>query len=565
MQLKGIDSAMTITDQKGRKNEIAVIILLIALVLAIYWPVAGYDFIALDDNLYLLDNLKVQHGLSMKNVIWAMTTFEATNWHPLTWLSLMADYDLFKLNPAGYHLMNLLLHLLNAILLFWVWKWMTNEIWRSAAVAALFAVHPLNIESVVWIAERKNLLSTLWGILTIMAYVRYTGKPEWKNYALVLVCYLLGLMAKPMLVTLPFVLLLLDFWPLKRYPLQDHGNMDGSLDPDQRRVRLVRLCVEKAPLMMLSLCSAFVTFRAAQIGGSLKATSLFPFINRVENAIISYVLYLYKLAWPSDLSIFYPYPVVRPVWQVGLCIVVLAIVTLLVLRKGRNCRYLVTGWLWYVITLLPVIGIVQVGYQSIANRYAYIPVIGIFVITVWGTQDFLNRFPRIRLLPAIFLVVVIISFAFWTKYELPNWENSERVFQRALNVTDNNHIAEIGMGNVWFGRKDLQKAASHYREALRIKPDYAEAHNNLGMILIQQGQTDAAETQYRQAIKNDPIFEKAYNNLGVLLAIRGNIEEAKVCFIRALELNPEDPGPKGNLKMLIKQQSRFRAGVQPEP
>ena len=552
-----------ITDQGGKYSGIVVGILLIAVVVALYWPVTGYDFIALDDNLYLLENQNVQRGITGENLIWAMTTFDATNWHPLTWLSLIADYDLFGLNAAGYHITNLFLHILNTVFLFLAFRRMTGEIWKGAVIAALFAVHPLNIESVVWIAERKNLLSTLFWILTIMAYVHYAEKPGWISYSVILVCFILGLTAKPVLVTLPFVLLLLDYWPLQRFSWSDRSRSGAIQDRAERRKLLIRLLLEKVPLILLSLLSAFVTFHAARTGGAVKEISVFPMVGRIENAVISYAMYLFKMVWPVDLAIFYPYPAGRPLWQVGLSILFLTAVTAFVCIKGRTHRYLITGWFWYGITLLPVIGLVQVGFQSMANRYAYISLIGIFVIVTWGVPDLLKRFSGRRYLPAV-SVAMILTFTFCTKSALPNWKNSEAVFQQALKVTKNNHIAELGMGNVWLGRGDLQKAGSHYREALRLKPDYAEAHNNLGMVLMREGKGDEAEVQYREAIKDDPTFEKAYNNLGVLLATKGNLEEAKTCFLRALELNPNYPDVKGNLTVLIKQDGKAQEGAHPE-
>ena len=473
---------------------------LAALVLALYWPVAGYDFISLDDNLYVVENANLQKGISLTGLAWAMSTFHTTNWHPLTWLSYLTDYELFGLNPAGYHLGNLILHLLNTLLLFLLLQRMTGEVWKGAAVAALFAVHPLNIESVVWIAERKNLLSTLFWILTLLAYVHYAEKPGWKRYSVILVCFVLGLTAKPMLVTLPFVLLLLDYWPLQRFSWSDRERSGAVQDRAERRKLLIRLLIEKIPLLILSLLSAFVTFHAARTGGAIKAISVFPLVGRIENAIISYAMYLVKMVWPADLAIFYPYPVGRPLWQVGLSILFLTAITALVCIKGRTHRYLISGWFWYGITLLPVIGLVQVGFQSMANRYAYMSLIGIFVIVVWGVEDLLKRFSGRRYLPAV-SVAVIFAFTFCTKSALPDWKNSELVFRQALNVTKNNHIAEIGMGNVWLGRGDLRKAGSHYLEALRLKPDYAEAHNNLGLVLMQDGKGDEAEVHYREAIK----------------------------------------------------------------
>jgi hypothetical protein len=311
------------------------------------------------------------------------------------------------------------------------------------------------------------------------------------------------------------------------------------------------LLLEKVPLILLSLLTALVTLQVARTGGAVKTITVFPLIGRIENAFISYAMYLVKAVWPADLAIFYPYPVGRPVWQVASSILFLTVVTAIVCLKGRKYRYLITGWFWYGITLFPVIGLVQVGFQSMANRYAYISLIGIFVIVTWGVPDLLKRFSGRRYLPAV-SVAVILAFTFCTKSALPDWKNSEMVFRQALNVTKNNHIAEIGMGNVWLGRGDLRKAGSHYLEALRLKPDYAEAHNNLAMILMHEGKGDEAEVQYREAIKDDPTFEKAYNNLGVLLVTKGKLAEAKACFLRVLELKPDYVTARDNLALLMR-------------
>jgi tetratricopeptide (TPR) repeat protein len=406
-------------------------------------------------------------------------------------------------------------------------------------------------------------ISTLFWILTIMAYVRYVENPGWGRYWPVFLLFALGLTAKPMLVTLPFVFLLLDYWPLQRFSWSDRNRSGAIPDRTNRWKLLTRLLLEKAPLILLSLLSAWVTFHAARSGGAVKAITVFPLTGRIENAIISYAMYLVKAVWPADLAIFYPYPVGRPLWQIASSILLLAAVTAFVCIKGRTHRYLITGWFWYGITLLPVIGLVQVGFQSMANRYAYLSLIGIFVIVVWGVEDLLKRFSGRRVLPAA-AAAVVLAFAFCTKAALPDWKNSELVFRQALNVTKNNHIAEIGMGNVWLSRGDFLKAGSHYLEALRLKPDYAEAHNNLGLVLMHEGKGDEAEVQYREAIKDDPTFEKAYNNLGVLLATKGKLAEAKACFLRALELKPNYPDAKGNLTVLIKQDGKIREGAHPE-
>jgi len=539
-----------ITGLNGKKCQIILCLLLVATSLVLYWPVTGYDFIALDDNLYVVENQHIQKGLTCKGIAWAMTTLDTTNWHPLTWLSLMMDHELYGLNAAGYHVTNLFLHILNVIFLFLLLQRMTGKDGRSALVAALFAVHPLNIESVVWIAERKNLLSTFFWILTTMAYIRYVEKPKWERYYPVLLCFAVGLMAKPTLVTLPFVLLLVDYWPLQRLSLSVSNQSKGLPDSADRRKLTIRLLLEKAPLVIVSLLSAWVTFYAAREGGAVKAISVFPMAGRIENTFISYAMYLVKMLWPVDLAIFYPYPAVRPFWQVVLSVLFLAAVTGFVCLKGRRYCYLITGWFWYGITLFPVIGIVQVGFQAMANRYAYISLIGIFIIVIWGVPDLVQAFYGRRYLPAV-SVMVILAFTFCTKLALPNWKNSEAAFRHAINVTKNNHIAEVGIGNVWLGRGDLTKARSHYLESLRIKPDHTAAMTNLGIVYMKQGLFEDAIAQLGKALEANPTDVKILNSIGVALACTGRYEEAIDRFREALRRSPNYQEARDNLTKIL--------------
>jgi len=539
----------TIPSEKYR--GIMVVILLTAIVLALYWPVTGYEFIAMDDNLYVVENPDIQKGLSRQGISWAMTTLYTTNWHPLTWLSLMADYELYGLNAAGYHVSSLVLHIINTLLLFLVLRRMTGETWKCLTVAALFGVHPLNIESVTWIAERKNLLSTFFWFLTVFAYVRYVERQGWLRYLQALFFFALGLMAKPMLVTLPLVLLLLDYCPLRRFPEANRGFTEDFPESASGRCTLPGLLKEKIPFFLLSLLSVLITLYAAKIGGTVKSIADFPFSRRIGNALMAYISYLEKMIWPVDLAIFYPYPTSRPVWQFAAALLSLIAVTVFVAFKRKKHPYLVAGWFWYLIILLPVIGIIQVGFQSMANRYAYVPLVGIFILIAWGAPDLLRTQIRRWCLPAAAVTLILImSFSTWV--QLPHWRNSEAVFKHAIRVTEDNFFAHYGLGDVWQIRGDLQIAQLHYQESLRIQPRYAEARNNLAVILMKEGRVAEAEVEFRKALKHKPDLAEAHSNLGAALICQEKFQEAAAHFARALELKPGYAVAKENLARLVK-------------
>ncbi|MHB8829536.1 MAG: tetratricopeptide repeat protein [Syntrophales bacterium] len=495
------------------------------LAVLIYLPAVWFDFISLDDNLYILDNPEIKLGISWEGVKWAFTALYTTNWHPLTWLSLLAEYQFFGLNPAGYHIVGLALHALNSVLLFLIVRVLTGKRWRSLAVAALFAVHPLNIESVVWIAERKNLLSTLFWILTIWSYVRYVRRPGFGRYLETALLFALGLMAKPMAVSLPFILLLLDYWPLQRFSFD--GIFAGNLER-ARSVRIaVQLFIEKLPFFVISLFSVLITIYAAKTGGAAKSLLAFPLPARLENAFLSYFNYLKMLFNPVDISIYYPYPGVISPGSALAAFLLLSVVTGVVIFKGKKYGYLAVGWFWYLLTLLPVIGIIQVGRQAMANRYAYIPFIGIFVIIAWGIGDISRRFSRFKFVPVLAVILLIGYFSVLSALELKNWKDSRAAYTRALQVTKDNHIAALGIGNIMLSEGNLPLAEKHYREALRIRPDYELAHYNLGLALLGQKKMKEAESSFREALKYDPSFVKAADKLNSLLSKERKLNDEK--------------------------------------
>ncbi len=377
-----------------KKRSTAIIILFLAVMtLAVYWPVQKYEFINYDDHGYVTKNDLVRSGISATGVKQAFSTFHLGNWHPLTMISHMVDWQLFKNKAGGHHWTSVIIHILNAVLLFLFLRMATGAIWRSAFVAALFALHPINVESVAWISERKNVLSTFFWILTMISYVWYVKSPDWKRYFLVLFCFSLGLMSKPMLVTLPFVLLLMDYWPLRRTGIEIRDGNQGELSSVKVKKQTIRfLIIEKIPLFILSAISAYVTLYAQKAVSAMMALEYFPFPYRIGNAIISYVSYIRKMFWPLDLAVFYPFNYTMSLWHVFLGALLIVAITIFVCIYFRRFPYLLVGWFWYLGTMIPVIGLVQVGSQAMADRYAYVPFIGLFIMLTWWVGKLLQEY-----------------------------------------------------------------------------------------------------------------------------------------------------------------------------
>jgi len=532
------------------KKRLAILLLIVILVL-VYAPATGFPFVNFDDNEYVTDVPQVQQGLTWGSVMWAMTTLEAAFWHPLTWLSHILDYQLFGLNPAGHHLTSLLLHLANVLLLFGVLHQMTGAVWRSALVAALFALHPLNVESVAWVAERKNVLSTFFWLLTMGAYVGYVRKPSWQRYVGMMGILVLGLMAKPMLVTLPCVLLLLDYWPL------------GRLGKEWKELprRLPRLVLEKLPLFIPVAAASVLAIQAQSQAGSLPSWEGLPLGTRVANAVLSYGLYLKKLVWPTDLAVFYPHP--GNSWDIGsvaLAALLLGGISLGVWWKGRSYGYLVVGWLWYVGTLFPVSGLIQVGSHAMADRYAYVPLMGLFIMLVWGMAEMGDRVRLRREWLVGAALCPLVALAVLTSVQLSYWKSTTRLFEHALLVTSNNHLAHNALSVEYMEEKELGKAMDHLAQALLMYPRYADAHSNLGLALARQGRLDDAKHHYLQAIQIAPNSYAAHNNLGLALLTTEQVDEAIDHFSRSLSINPYYPEAHNNLgTALLKKGNRAEA------
>ncbi|MBI2822453.1 MAG: tetratricopeptide repeat protein [Acidobacteria bacterium] len=537
-------------------RQMAALLILAALTLAAFWNTLDNDFVLYDDNVYVTTNRHVQQGVTPAGLQWAFTTTHGANWHPLTWMSHMLDCELFGLNPRGHHLTSLLLHLANTLLLFAALQGVTGALWRSAFVAALFAVHPMHVESVAWIAERKDVLSTLFWMLTLLAYIRYVQRPAPKRYLWVAVIFALGLMAKPMLVTLPLLLLLLDYWPLQRLKSDFHKGQRKPLPVGP-------LIVEKVPLFALAAASSMMTLYAQSSGQAVRTLQEIPFGSRLANAIASYVQYVTKMFWPRNLAAFYPHPGnVLPAWQVALALAFLIGITALCIRWARARPYLLVGWLWYVVALLPVIGIVQVGDQAMADRYSYVPLVGLFVIVVWGTADMLPKWLNRGVLPATVAAAAVLLLALQSGSQVGTWRDSFTLFDHARRVVDGNYLAHNNLGFLFARQGKLDAAIEQYREALRFRPRYAHAHNNLGAALAALGRGDQAMVHYAAALEILPDYVEARVNVGIELAARGEMEQAVRHFSQALRLNPDDPKAHYNFGLVLAGLGRVDQAVE---
>ena len=519
--------------------------------LALYNPVNRHPFVNYDDDRYITENLHVHNGLTWRTITWAFTATEQGNWHPLTWLSHALDYQLFHQNPAGHHFTSLLIHAANAVLLFLFLMYATRRLGPSLFVAALFALHPINVESVAWVAERKNVLCTFFFFATLIAYCWYARQPDWRRYLVFAGLFVLGLMSKPMVITLPFVLLLLDYWPLGRIR---GGRADATAAP------LSKLVVEKLPLIALSAASAVITMQAQRAGGAMRSTAQFSLAVRLENAVMAYAMYLWKMIWPSHLSPIYPHPGDSLAgWQVGTSALVLLAMTAVAL-KFRARRYLLTGWLWFLGTLVPVIGLVQVGDQAMADRYAYIPLVGIFIMIAWRIADLADSKQIglvVRVIPA---ACVLLALSFATNRQLGYWSSNYDLWTHAVAVTGRNFIAQDNLGGalLWLGKTD--EAYLHFQAAAEINPLDPMSRSNLGAYLQEHGHMAEAIEKYNRVITltSDPgLLAATYANLGAAYRKLGEDEKARTSYDQALQLNPNQYNVYLGLGELLEKQSRL--------
>ena len=520
-------------------------LLILLVTVLVFSQVQHHDFINYDDPLYVTENPHIRDGLTWKGISWAFTAVHACNWHPVTWLSHMLDIEFYGLNPKGHHMTNVMFHAVNALLLFVVFSRMTKAVFPSALISAIFALHPLHVESVAWAAERKDVLSAFFWLLTMWAYSRYTKGAGLTGYFFVCFLFLCGLMAKSMVVTFPFVLLLVDFWPLGRFSSLESSRFEGKRPLKYPFAEFLRsrIFLEKLPLFALSVIVAFITIYAQRQSGSVSSLEGIPLFYRIVNALDSYIGYILKMIWPLKLAVFYPLAGSSQQWRlkillsVGALILVL-LATFFVLKKRKSSPYLVMGWLWYIVTLIPVIGIVQVGSQAMADRYAYIPMIGVLVMFVWGVRDLIRPglTGRVGLMVSAVILLTVLAVLTWR--QTGYWKDSVALYTHALDVTDGNHRAHYNLGVEYSRQGNLDEAVSHYMKAIGIKPDYGKAYNNLGMILMVQNNLDQAIGYFSEAIRIDPNLFEAHFNMGKILSAQARSVEAIKHYTEALRIKP---------------------------
>ncbi len=533
-------------EQARSKQYVSLIYLALALATIIaYEPLRHNDFISYDDYAYVTENPQVQAGITRESIFWAFTTSYKANWHPLTWLSHMLDCELFGLDPVWHHLSSLLLHAANTLLLFWVLQKMTGAVWPSGFVAAVFALHPLNVESVAWVAERKNVLSGFFWMLTIAAYIRYAKRPGIGRFVPVFFALGLGLMAKPMLVTLPFVLLLLDYWPLGRFQWgrqnrRETSPLSKSVNVSYQRSTIYRLVGEKIPLFVLIVVFGAVTFIAQQSGGAMLPVENLSLNSRIANALVSYISYIDKMIYPSRLAVFYPHPADSlPLWQPIVCFTVLAIVSAAIIYTARQKRYLAVGWLWYLGTLVPVIGLIQVGSQAIADRYTYLPSIGIFIMVAWGGGELPAKWRYRGAWLGISAGLLLAAMVTCTRTQVQLWKNNLTLYEHTLAVTENNSIIQNSYGCALFEEDRLNEAIVQLNEALQISPEFSLARGNLGKVFLKQGKVNEAIACFNEALRTSKDQPDVYYYLGLAKVRQKKHNDAISHFSEALRLKPD--------------------------
>ncbi len=528
---------MPINSLTNYQQKVIIIISLMVLTLAVFWQVQNFEFINYDDNLYVTQNHLTKSGLTGKGVSKAFEDTQTGNWHPLTMLSHMLDWELFGNKAGGHHWTSVIIHVSNVILIFLLINAMTGALWRSAFVAALFAIHPMNVESVAWVAERKNVLSTFFWILTMLCYVWYARHPSWSRYLIMFLCLFLGLMCKSMLVTLPFVLLLIDFWPLNRLKISDQ-NKQYLTNVRIKKADLSCLLLEKTPLFILSAVFSWITMNAQKTVNAFSNPEVLPLYKRIANAIVAYCMYIKKLFWPTDLSIFYPFDFI-PLWKIFLAASFLIIFTILVLKFWKKYPCIIVGWFWYLGTMIPVIGLVQVGRHSMADRYVYVPFIGLFIILAFAIPHLLSKFPRVRIYVCSVMMIFIMIMAGSSFVRTGMWQNTKTLFEDAIRINPRNYFAYnlLGLEEANVGR--YEKALQYYHISLKMNPNNDQAYNNAGNVFLILGKYPYAYHYYRKAIMINDKQAMAYYNLGVLMAVNNKNDQAVFLFKKSLSITPQ--------------------------
>jgi Flp pilus assembly protein TadD len=532
----------------NRYRNILICLALALSTVAVYYRVYSYDFNNYDDPQYVFENPHIQEGFTAESIEWGFTAGHVAYWHPLTWFSHMLDWQLFGRDAGGHHVVNLIFHVANTLILFAALKQMTGAVWPSAFVAALFGLHPLHVESVAWVSERKDVLSTFFLFLTMWAYARFAEKPKIGNYLLMALFYVFALMSKPMVVTLPFVLLLLDYWPLERFSLR-HGQAGEKRS-------LSYLLVEKTPLFVMAVVSCVITFAHQREIGAMNVGREWGFWVRITNVPISYLQYIIKTVWPSKLAFFYPHPGFSiSVPYAAITVVLLVTVTFLVIRFAAKYKYLLVGWFWFLGTLIPVIGIVQVGDQAFADRYSYITLTGLFIIVAWGAPDLLGKWRYRKTLLWTCSLVVLSVLGVCAHIQQRYWKDSLTLCARAIAVTEDNFKAHFFMARMLFLRGDNEGVVEHCKETIRVKPNFVDAHNLLGTALIRMGKVDEAIECFEDALEVAPDFGPAHANLGLTLATKGKYDNAVEHYRMALETIDESPihSDLGDLLLHVKK------------
>ena len=581
MKLPKITKISSITNKYPNIDIFASLLFLSLLIIALYWRVYGYDFVSLDDS-FIYNAPQLKNGLSITNIIWAFSNDVTALWIPVTWISFFLDYEIYGMNPGGYHVTNVILHICNTLLLFSILYKITGKKWQSFFVAALFSCHPIHVESIAWITERKDVLSTFFLMLFLHSYLKYTQKENIKTYLIAMLFFFLGLMSKPMLVTVPIVIILLDYWPLGRF----------------EKTSTLKIILEKIPFLNFSLLVGLKTIFSQLNAGALVNFESINIITRIENAITSYIAYLVQLLLPLNLALVYPYEQSFSLLEVFVKFLIFVAITVLTLKVHKKHPYLIVGWLWYVISLVPAIGLFQSGAQSHADRFVYIPFIGIYIILAWGVPHFLQvlNTPRTVAFVIFFMVLPVLSTLTW--FQVSHWRDSSTLYAHTLSVTDNNWLIENNYGVVLEEQGKAKEASGHFQKAVNIKPDLPDSHLNLANNLYRLGEVAEAERHYKiiiemntddevtakahnrlafiyqmqrksieaikhyeEALRIKPTEVKALNNLAILFAQKGDFPSAAINFERALELSPQDAETLNNLGLLAIKTGNINKGI----